>query len=99
MRPFKKEAVIACVEIIKCKIYKNHSALRDTSFQKGIQNFNYLILHPLSPLYNNKKSSIASNWNLSAIKKFNRFELKYLILYDIAQKLQEDLKNYVIPES
>ncbi len=42
---------------------------------------------------------MTSNWNLSAIRKFNRFELKYLISYDTAQKLQEDLKKYVIPDS
>ena len=42
---------------------------------------------------------MTSNWNLTAIRKFNRFELKYLISYDTAQKLQEDLKKYVIPDS
>ena len=36
---------------------------------------------------------------LIAIRKFNRFELKYLISYDTALKLQEDLKNYVIPDA
>ncbi len=41
------------------------------------------------------------SWNswLSAIRKFNRFELKYLISYDTAQRLQQDLKKYVIPDS
>ncbi|MBQ5944907.1 VTC domain-containing protein [bacterium] len=33
------------------------------------------------------------------MRKFNRFELKYLISYDTAQKLQKDLKKYVIPDS
>lgn len=42
---------------------------------------------------------MAGNEKLSAIRKFNRFELKYLISYDTAQKLQEDLKKYVIPDS
>ncbi len=41
---------------------------------------------------------MVSGW-LSAIRKFNRFELKYLISYDTAQKLQEDLKKYVIPDA
>ena len=36
---------------------------------------------------------------LSAIRKFNRFELKYLISYDTSQRLQQDLKKYVIPDS
>ena len=36
---------------------------------------------------------------LNAIRKFNRFELKYLISYDTAQKLQEDLKKYVLPDA
>ena len=42
---------------------------------------------------------MAWNEKLSAIRKFNRFELKYLISYDTAQKLQQDLKKYVIPDS
>ena len=36
---------------------------------------------------------------LNAIRKFNRFELKYLISYDTAQRLQEDLKKYVLPDA
>ena len=41
-----------------------------------------------------------TQWNktLNAIRKFNRFELKYLISFDTAKKLQEDLKKYVIPD-
>ena len=42
---------------------------------------------------------MVSKDGLSAIRKFNRFELKYLISYDTAQKLQKDLKKYVIPDS
>jgi hypothetical protein len=42
---------------------------------------------------------MVSKDGLSATRKFNRFELKYLISYDTAQKLQQDLKKYVIPDS
>ena len=42
---------------------------------------------------------MAWNEKLSAIRKLNRFELKYLISYNTAQKLQKDLKKYVIPDS
>lgn len=41
---------------------------------------------------------MAWNGSLSAIRKFNRFELKYLISFEMAQKLQQDLKKYVIPD-
>ena len=41
---------------------------------------------------------MAWNGSLSAIRKFNRFELKYLISFETAQKLQQDLKKYVIPD-
>lgn len=39
------------------------------------------------------------NWWLSAVRKFNRFELKYLLSREDALKLQEDLKKYVNPDS
>ncbi len=36
---------------------------------------------------------------LSVIKKFNRFELKYVISLETSKFLQEDLKKYVVPDN
>jgi len=39
------------------------------------------------------------HWWLTAIRKFNRFELKYLISREAMVRLEEDLKHYVLPDT
>lgn len=39
------------------------------------------------------------HWWLTAIRKFNRFELKYLISREAMARLEEDLRHYVLPDT